>query len=122
MRFRFLAVLALLVGACTGTTSDPSQYDLGEFYIDGPTGFVEDPNSLTASNSGQFAHTIIVTNGDGVVVAATDLIQPGETTTLDVDLTEGKYQITCRIVAEKDDGRIVDHFQEGMSLTVEVSG
>ena len=122
MRIRFLAILALLIAACTGTTSEPRQYELGEFYIEGPTDFVAGSRSLAAFNSGQFPHTIIVTDGDGAVVAATDLIQPGETTALDVDLTEGKYQITCRIVAQKDDGRIVDHFQEGMSLTVEVSG
>lgn len=37
---------------------------------------------------------------------------------LDVDLTNGRYTFTCRIVAENDKGEIIDHFEAGTMETV----
>lgn len=79
-------------------------------------------SNLTVSNSGEFAHTLVIADRTGTVLAATGLIQPGETTELDVDLSNGQFQFTCRIVAQKPDGELVDHFEAGMSTIVRVEG
>ena len=41
---------------------------------------------------------------------------------MSLDLTPGKYQITCRIVTQIEDGSLIDHYDAGMNQTVEVSG
>lgn len=76
--------------------------------------------TIDIANSGEFPHTLIVTDSNGTVAAATSLVPPGGTATVEVDLASGEYLFTCRIVVEGEDGHLVDHFQEGMSLTVEV--
>ena len=65
--------------------------------------------------------TLEVTTNEGEVIAATDLIQPGHTTTLAVDLQPGTYQVSCRIVAENDEGQLIDHYELGMRHTVNVT-
>ena len=115
-------IAALLIAACSGPVADQAQYDLGEFYIAGPAQIEAGSSTLVASNSGEFAHTIVITGQEGGVIAATQLIQPGETVDLAVDLAPGRYQITCRIVAQTDDGRLVDHYEAGMGAMVEASG
>ena len=118
---RFILIAALLVTTCTNTSSEAGHYNLGEFYIDGPNAIETGVRSIAATNSGEFPHTIIVTDDNDRVIAGTELIQPGDIAHLVVDLAEGTYRITCRIVAEKDDGRLVDHYEAGMGLTLRVT-
>jgi hypothetical protein len=38
-----------------------------------------------------------------------------------VALAAGDYQFTCRIVSQTSDGRIIDHYQNGMVRAVTVA-
>lgn len=116
---------ALIMTGCLGlsacmTTATSTPYELSEFAIAGPETLDGDMDYIDVVNSGELPHTLVVTDPSGRVVAATGLIQPGEATTLDVDLSEGRYTFTCRIVAETDQGELVDHFEEGMNAMVSV--
>ena len=115
-------VAGLLTAAGCSSSSTASGYDLVEFAIDGPTQLEHGSHSIDVSNSGEFPHTLVVTDASGAVVAATDLVQANESTQLSVDLEAGRYSFTCRIVAQTPDGDIVDHFEAGMSTTVTVEG
>lgn len=115
-----VACLLAIATACTKDASGVSGYDLHEFAIEGPTSLAAGVRSLEVANSGEFPHTLVVARADGTVVAATNLIQPGESALLELDLEAGVYQFTCRIVSQRPDGQIVDHFEEGMSRTVSV--
>ena len=116
-----LATLGLGLAGCT-TTNSTESFQLAEFSISGPTTLGEDTESISVANSGSYPHTLVVTDTDGAVVAATGLLQPGETTGLALELGTGTFSFTCRIVAEDDEGRLVDHFEAGMHTTVSVSG
>jgi iron uptake system component EfeO len=72
-------------------------------------------------NRGEFTHTLVITTSDGGVVTATDLLAPGDGTSIDVALAAGDYQFTCRIVSQTSDGRIIDHYQNGMVRAVTVA-
>jgi uncharacterized cupredoxin-like copper-binding protein len=61
----------------------------------------------------------VVTDDDGVVLAATGLIGPGQGVTLTLDLVPGAYQFSCRLVASRD-GQVFDHYQMGMVADVVV--
>jgi uncharacterized cupredoxin-like copper-binding protein len=123
---RTTLIVALVAGLLTASgcssSSTGSSYDLVEFAIDGPTQLAPGNHSLEVSNSGEFPHTLVVTDASGAVVAATDLVQSGESTQLPVDLQTGRYSFTCRIVAQTPNGDIADHFEAGMSTTVTVEG
>jgi plastocyanin len=124
MRSRLVAVVAvaaLTVVSCAATTAEGS-FDLIEFAVNGPAELSADPQTVTVTNSGLFPHTLVVTDGDGAVVAATPLIQSGEAADMTLDLEPGQYSFTCRIVAQTPDGDLVDHFEEGMARTVTVAG
>ncbi len=95
-------------------------FDLSEFTISGPESLASGASTVEVANSGNLPHTLVITDDSGQVVAATDLIPPGETAALDVNLEDGRYSFTCRVVAENGEGEIVDHFEMGMSETVEV--
>jgi small subunit ribosomal protein S19 len=77
--------------------------------------------NMVGHRLGEFSLTR-VTDSSGGVVAATPLVQPGETAALEVDLAPGRYSFTCRIVAEDPDGNIVDHYEAGMNTLVDVGG
>ena len=121
MRRSFVCMVgaALLLSAC-GTSADSASFELTEFSVTGPNHLRAGSQKIEIANSGSFPHTLIVTDSNGIVEAATSLIPPGETTTADIDLSSGEYLFTCRIVVEAEAGRLVDHFEEGMSLMVEV--
>lgn len=121
MRRVVVAVACIALAACTQAASGGA-FDLSEFTITGPDQLASGDNSLTVANSGEFAHTLVVTDSLGEVVAATSLVQPGESVELDVDLAPDLYSFTCRIVAEDGEGNLVDHFEAGMVAAVEVSG
>lgn len=119
-RWLIVAVLAVALPACTPESGDSLTYDLTEFDVNGPENFAAAASTIRVVNSGEFPHTLVIAGQDGRVVAATDMVQPGETAAIDVDLEPGSYQFSCRIVGEKPDGSIVDHFEEGMVQTVSV--
>ena len=122
MRLRLLLILAVAIVACSGGSTSSADYELGDFFIAGPASVAAGSNTFGASNSGEFPHTIVVTDENGRVVAATDLIQPGESVGLEVDLAPGRYHLTCRIVAQIDDGSLADHYEAGMSLMIDATG
>ncbi len=117
---RRLVLLALVVVACSPAAGDDG-FVLSEFSVDGPRGVTPGRVDLAISNEGEFGHTLVVTDDAGHVVASTDVLPGGTGTTLAVDLDPGEYQVSCRIVVETPDGRLVDHYEQGMyaPLTVE---
>jgi hypothetical protein len=112
-----ILVIVMALTACSSPGADGS-YELAEFSISGPTTTSSGEQTLEVTNSGEFSHTLLVTDIQGGVVAATELIPAGETGELTLDLEPGRYSFTCRIVAQDSDGNIVDHFEAGMSTTV----
>ena len=114
--------LAMAVATACSATAAEGTFDLVEFSVDGPAELSSETRSVTVTNSGEFPHTLVVTDEEGTAVAATSLIQAGESTELPLDLDSGRYSFTCRIVAQTTDGDLVDHYEEGMSATVTVRG
>ena len=117
-----LLLLAAMVVAPACSSDRPASVidlDLHEFGIS-PSSEVFETGSveLRAVNSGQFAHTIVVTDASGEVVDASDLIAPDERLTVTVDLDEGTYRISCRIVSSSPDGELFDHYELGMITDV----
>lgn len=111
--------LLLMVAGCSANATEQA-FELVEWHIDGPAHLEGGAGSVQVTNSGTLPHTLVVTNSSGEVVAATDLVPPGETVDLDLDLESGRYSFTCRIVAQSPDGEIVDHYEAGMNTMVEV--
>lgn len=121
-RHAVVGLLLAVMGGCSSPTSTTDIFDLAEWHVEGPERLDTDERSVTVTNSGSFQHTLVVTNSAGEVVAATDLIQPGESTELSLDLQPGRYSFTCRIVGQSPEGVLVDHYEAGMNQTVSVSG
>jgi len=117
-----LVFLVLGVAACGGQGVSNSEVEVGEFWISPGNGVLQAGTvELMVENYGEFSHTLVVSDASGIVVGATDLIGPEAETTLTVELLPGSYTFTCRIVKGLDDGTFVDHYQEGMSASVDVS-
>jgi uncharacterized cupredoxin-like copper-binding protein len=121
-RFWLTAVVLVAIAGCSANGTESSSYQLTEFSIDGPGRLEDGIEAVAVSNRGEFPHTLVVTDETGTVVSATPLIQPGESTSLNLDLDPGTYSVTCRIVAQAPDGDIVDHFEAGMHTTLDVVG
>jgi hypothetical protein len=119
---RLFVLLPILVVACSGGAGGAGAYQLGEFFINGPTTLSEDARAISVENGGAFPHTLVVSTRDGKVITATDLVAPGETAALDLALDPGTYQFTCRIVSQGSDGQLIDHFERGMHTTVAIGG
>lgn len=119
-RLVLCSLLGLMTTSCVASGADSNGYDLREFEVEGPATLYSGASALRITNSGEFPHTLVVAREDGIVVSATDLLQPGESTQLALDLAPGTYQFTCRIVSQTPAGEIVDHFERGMSETVVV--
>lgn len=116
-----LAAAALV--ACAGDAQRASGYDLREGAIDGPSRLTAaEATTIDVSNTGEYSHTLVVTDMDGSVISATGLVGSGEQTVLDANLEPGTYVFSCRIVAEDDEGNLVDHYEQGMHRTVTVEG
>ena len=122
MRLALLLVICASVIACsTNPTSGPIAIELGEFYIAPESDSVlAGQVTLEVSNDGQFPHTVVVATSAGEVVAASEVIAPDSSFKLALDLHPGTYQLTCRIVFKGDDGRLIDHYQEGMGALIHV--
>ena len=67
--------------------------------------------TFEVTNTGNMQHDFVVEQ-DGEDVAATDVLRPGESTTLEVDLTPGEYVFYCSVGA---------HRAAGMETSVTVS-
>ena len=121
MRRTAISIAALFaIGACVNAAPvGDAAYELKEFSIVGQEMLQSGTGAVQATNTGDYAHTLVVTTEMGEVIAATDLVQPGETVSLDLELEPGTYRFTCRIVAEAD-GVLVDHYEAGMNRVIEV--
>jgi len=119
-RIWLIALILMALAGCSETGGGPSSYLLDEFSIDGPGRLGDGIETVTIGNEGEFPHTLVVTDETGNVMAATSLIQSGESTSLTLDLDPGMYSVTCRIVTQTPDGDIVDHFEAGMHATLDV--
>lgn len=122
MRRALLLAFALLVVSCSGEASGSGSYELGEFFISGASELSEPAGEISIHNGGKFPHTLVVSRPDGEVLVATDLVMPGETVSLHLDLEAGVYQFTCRIVGQGGEGQLIDHYERGMHTTVAVRG
>lgn len=121
VRLGLLLALLITLAGCTASATGQT-FDLVEWDIAGPGRLSADTGSVHVTNSGTVPHTLVVTDASGQVVAATDLVSPGESVDLDIDLEPGRYSFTCRIVAQSPEGEIVDHYESGMNTMVDVSG
>lgn len=117
-----VVLLVVLPTACDRASNAAAGYDLAEFTISGPTSMSADLDQIEVENYGEFAHTMVITDSNGRVAAASGLIQPGETVHLDIDLSAGTYSFTCRIVAQDGEGNLIDHYEAGMNTLVTVEG
>lgn len=119
---RYLLAAWLLVVACGIAPVSATSVNLSEFSITPAATTLEAGEiELTAHNSGEFSHTLVISRADGTVVAGTELIGPGETATMAVTLAEGTYMFTCRIVGQTDTGELVDHYERGMVARMRVT-
>lgn len=118
---RKLLVLAVLLAACSGASYEDASFVLFDGSIAGPDHLdSSDSLAIGVENHGDLNHTLVVTDSEGKVVAATDLIAPGESEQLEIGLSAGTYMVSCRIVAEDDEGNLFDHYELGMYRTVVV--
>ena len=116
-------VLAVSVASCGDDPAASGTFDLVEFDIIGPSQLDPATKAIEISNSGEFPHTLVVTDVSGQVVAASSLISPEENAELTLDLEPGsRYSFTCRIVAESSEGDLIDHYEQGMGITVTIDG
>ncbi len=116
-----LVAVAIAASAC-GAPSDTSsiEVELHEFGIDtSQRSFTAGLLRLTVVNTGEDPHTLVVTGDTGEVIIATDLIAPGTSVELELDLKSDIYWLTCRIVTQTEDGTLIDHFQKGMHTKIE---
>ncbi len=119
---RRLAFLLVAVVACQAPSASATEVELFEFGIDpGVTALASGPVDLSINNTGEYSHTLVITDAGGHVVSAGEVIGSGESTNLSVDLAPGEYSFTCRIVGQDDDGNVIDHYEEGMFATVTVT-
>lgn len=112
----------LLLGACRAATptQEAPTVELTEFSIMALGTFDAGPNEITVHNEGEFGHTLVIADNEGTVLDVTGVIAPGESSVYSIDLKPGIYELSCRIVIQTGEGRLVDHYQEGMLTAVEV--
>lgn len=117
---RFLTLTAIVLAACTSGAPMSSDIGLSEFDLRMQPSLTSGATTLDIQNDGEFGHTVVVADESGRIVAATALIGSGETGELSVDLAPGRYEFTCRIVFQNEDGSISDHYEQGMHASVTV--
>ena len=117
-----IAVAVLSLVGCSGTGATTDGFLLREYAIDVPPARFEAGSvPLHIVNGGEFAHTMVVTGEDGRAIGATGTIAPGAAADLILDLAPGTYQVSCRIVVQLPDGRILDHYEAGMVASFAVA-
>lgn len=121
---RLAVALLVLVAACQGgVAATEADVQLTEFSITSTAEtFGAGEVDLQVRNAGAFRHSLVVTDSDGQVVSAGDVMSPDSSSTLSLDLAPGEYQLTCRIIGQSDDGEVIDHYAEGMQAGITVRG
>jgi hypothetical protein len=120
---RNLCFLLLFLSACSTLTTEVNTFELTEGSITGPSMIQSGPGtSIEVVNNGEFGHTFVITDPDGRVISTTQILEPGADTTIDVDLDQGSYLVSCRLITQSPDGTINDHFQLGMYKTITAEG
>ncbi len=122
MKLLHAGLLAVVLAACSAVQASSSVVvTMSEFEIDVSV------HTLSAGtvqvrlvNDGEFPHTLVVEDTSGAVIAASEALLADSARDLELELPEGRYRFTCRIVVEKSDGEIVDHYEQGMLTTVDV--
>ncbi|MDX1689393.1 MAG: hypothetical protein R3290_00080 [Acidimicrobiia bacterium] len=118
-----VAVLLLMAGCSDAAPSSEATVELREFAVDvSASSWRSEGTTVSVRNTGEFGHTLLVTSAAGDVVGSVDLLAPGASTTLSLDLPPGAYELTCRIVVGLPDGTTVDHYEAGMSTGIDVAG
>jgi len=121
MRRVFVVVAILAVAACQGPVGSAADIEVYEFAIEPSiTHFDAGTVDLNVENAGEYGHTLVITDAGGHVLSAGDVIAPGKTSQVSIDLPPGHYSFTCRIVAQDDEGNVIDHYEQGMSADVVV--
>ena len=121
MRKLLLLITLLGVAACQGPSGSSAEIDLYEFEITPSlTSFDAGTVMLDVINEGEYGHTLVITDAGGHVLSAGGVIDPGQSSAVSIDLAEGVYFFTCRIVAQDDEGNVIDHYEQGMSAEVTV--
>jgi hypothetical protein len=120
-----ITLLAVVIAAC-GTPAPaqgPIEIELDDFFIEPAADTIAAGQiKFDVFNEGEFPHTLVVATNGGEVVYASEVLNPGGTLEVDLDLVPDTYQLTCRIVVQLADGQIIDHYQNGMGETIEVAG
>jgi len=119
-----MVLVALWLVACASPTpaTGPVAIELDDFYIYPTAERIGSGDvQFEVSNDGEFPHTLVVAKSTGEVVYASDVLDPGATIEVDLDLVPDTYQLTCRIVVQLEDGTLVDHYQNGMGESIEVA-
>lgn len=98
------------------------------------------PTKLLAANTGELTHELLVVSArsieglpldskgaldeeklePGQLVAEIEDVEPGEACILEVDFEPGTYVLLCNI-REKADGKVRNHFLQGMRARIKVS-
>jgi uncharacterized cupredoxin-like copper-binding protein len=118
-----LALMLTLAVACSSGAVATGGYVMAEGSIVGPEVLAAGGETVFhISNVGEFGHTFVVTNADGKVLGATDVLPPGAEVGLTLDLVPGQYQVSCRLVTQDGDGNLIDHYEVGMYQNIRVEG
>jgi len=121
VRRSLILVAALAIVSCQGATGSSAEIGLTEFEIHPSlSSFEAGSVALELANEGEYGHTLVITDAGGHVLSAGDVIEAGESSTMSIDLVPGDYYFTCRIVAQDDEGNVIDHYEMGMSAEVTV--
>lgn len=91
--------------------SEPVQVVLSNMSIDMPSTLPEGTTLLTVNNEGDMDHSFEI-EGQGMEKALDQPLQPGEVTTIEVDLVPGEYRVYCPVGS---------HASQGMEMTLTVT-
>lgn len=91
--------------------SEPVQVVLSHMSIDMPSTLPEGTTLFTVNNEGDTEHSFEI-EGPDMEKALDEPLQPGEVTTIEVDLFPGEYRVYCPVG---------DHAEQGMEMTLNVT-
>ena len=142
--WRYVVLAVLLLGACSkagplpdepiksvdaaaaGAQRAEVEIVIGEWFITSTSETVPSgPASLVVRNAGQYLHEVEVLRNLGghqeYEVAEIEDIAPGETATLNLQLSPGTYELACTIVEKTASGSVYNHYLLGMSTFINVT-